>query len=292
MSRELTTRHFDALGSTCELLSVESGPAALERCEQRIRDAEARFTRFLPDSELAGLNASDGRYLPVSPEMFAMLEAALWAFAESDGLVNAAVLPALAAAGYDRPFRHGLTEPSVLYPMQLPALPQVLLLDRATRSAALAPGAALDLGGIAKGALADLLIDELGENAVCNLGGDLRVRGAGPDGDGWHIGLCDGTLVALREGAVCTSGISKRRWGHSMHHLIDPRTGMPAKTDLAEVSVVTDSALRGEVYAKSAVLLGAALGIAFLEARGVTYAAVPAEGAATGAGPAELPAAA
>jgi len=135
--------------------------------------------------------------------------------------------------------------------------PEVLLLDQATRSAALAPGAALDLGGIAKGALADILIDELGDNAVCNLGGDLGVRGAGPEGDGWHIGLCDGSLVALRDSAVCTSGISKRRWGHSMHHLIDPRTGMPAKTDLAEVSVVTDSALRGEVYAKTAVLLGA-----------------------------------
>lgn len=292
MSPELTTRHFDALGSTCELLSVGSGQAALERCEHRIRDAEARFTRFLRDSELAGLNGSDGRYVPVSPEMFAMLQAALWAFDESGGLVNAAVLPALAAAGYDRPFRQGLTQPSALRPIQLPALPEVLLLDRATRSAALAPGAALDLGGIAKGALADLLIDELGDNAVCNLGGDLRVRGAGPDGDGWHIGLCDGSLVALRDGAVCTSGVSKRRWGHSMHHLIDPRTGMPAKTDLAEVSVVTDSALRGEVYAKTAVLLGAAMGTAFLEARGVHYAVVSAEGAAAGAGPSALPAAA
>src|SRR5438132_1979773 len=292
MSPELTTRHFDALGSTCELLSVESGPAALERCEQRIRDAEARFTRFLRDSELAGLNASDGRYLPVSPEMFAMLEAALWAFEESEGLVNAAVLPALTAAGYDRPFRQGLTEPSVLYPTQLPPLPEVLRLDQAARSAALAPGAALDLGGIAKGALADILIDELGDNAVCNLGGDLRIRGAGPEGDGWHIGLCDGSLVAIRDGGVCTSGTSKRRWGQSMHHLIDPRSGMPAKTDLAEVSVVTDTALRGEVYAKSAVLLGAAQGIAFLEARRVHYAAVPAEGAEAGPGPSALPAAA
>jgi FAD:protein FMN transferase len=292
MSPELTTRHFDALGSTCELLSVDSGQAALERCEQRIRDAEARFTRFLRDSELAGLNASDGRYVPVSQEMFAMLQAALWAFEESEGLVNAAVLPALAAAGYDRPFRQGLTEPSVLLPMQLPPLPEVLVLDQAMRSAALAPGAALDLGGIAKGALADILIDELGDNAVCNLGGDLRMRGAGPEGDGWHIGLCDGSLVAIRDGGVCTSGTSKRRWGHSMHHLIDPRTGMPAKTDLAEVSVVTDSALRGEVYAKSAVLLGAAQGIAFLEARGVHYAAVPAEGTGAGACPSALPAAA
>jgi thiamine biosynthesis lipoprotein len=292
MSPEITTRHFDALGSTCELLSVGSGQAALERCEQRIRDAEARFTRFLRDSELAGLNTSDGRYLPVSPEMFAMLQAALWAFEESEGLVNAAVLPALAAAGYDRPFRQGLTEPSVLSPMQLPALPAVLLLHQATRSAALAPGAALDLGGIAKGALADSLIDELGDNAVCNLGGDLRVRGAGPEGDGWHIGLCDGTLIALRDGGVCTSGISKRRWGHAMHHLIDPRTGVPAKTDLAEVTVVTDSALRGEVYAKTAVLLGAAQGIAWLEARDVHYALLPAEGAGSVTGPSELPAAA
>src|ERR1700737_2061099 len=286
MSPELTTRHFDALGSTCELLSVDSGQAALERCEQRIRDAEARFTRFLRDSELSGLNASDGRYVPVSPEMFAMLQAALWAFEESEGLVNAAVLPAVAAAGYDRPFRQGLTEPALLLPMQLPPLPQVLLLDETTRSAALAPGAALDLGGIAKGALADILIDELGDDAVCNLGGDVRVRGNGPEGDGWHIGLCDRSAVAVRDGAVCTSGTTKRRWGQSMHHLIDPKTGMPVRTDLAEVSVITDFALRGEVYAKCAMLLGASAGLGFLESRGVRHAIVPAAGNGDGLLPA------
>jgi FAD:protein FMN transferase len=276
MSPEVASRHFDALGSTCELLSLGTGQAALERCEARVREAEARFTRFLPDSELARLNGGDGRYLPVSPEMFAMLEAALWAFEESQGLVNAAVLPAMLSAGYDRPFHQGLSEPAFAAAVQLPPLPDVLWLDAATRSAALAPGAALDLGGIAKGALADLLIDELGDNGVCNLGGDLRVRGAGPEGDGWHIGLCDRTAVALTEGAVCTSGTSRRRWGQSAHHLIDPRTGIPARTDLAEVSVVTDSALRGEVYAKCAMLLGSAAGLAFLEARGVHFAAVPA----------------
>jgi FAD:protein FMN transferase len=278
MSPELASRHFAALGSTCELLSLGTGQAALERCEAQVREAEARFTRFLPDSELARLNAGDGRYLPVSAEMFAMLEAALWAFAESDGLVNAAVLPAVLSAGYDRPFRLGLSQPADPAAIQLPPLPTVLLLDAATRSAALAPGAALDLGGIAKGALADLLIDELGHNAVCNLGGDLRVRGSGPEGDGWHIGLCDGSAVALTEGAVCTSGTTRRRWGQSAHHLIDPRSGLPAKTDLGEVSVVTDSALRGEVYAKCAMLLGADAGVAFLEAKGVPFAAVPAVG--------------
>lgn len=276
MSRELSSRHFDALGSTCELLSLSAGPAALERGEQQIRDAEARLTRFVAGSELAQLNAAAGRFLPVSPQLFAMLEASLWAYDESEGLVNAAVLPALLGAGYDRPFQQGLQQPATVEPMTLPRLPDVLVLDRATRSAALAPGAALDLGGIAKGALADLLIDELGDDAVCNLGGDARVRGAGPEGDGWHIGLCDRSVVALTEGAVCTSGTTRRRWGQSMHHLIDPRTGLPARTDLAEVSVVVDSALRGEVYAKCAMLLGSVAGRAFLEARGVHFAVVPA----------------
>jgi thiamine biosynthesis lipoprotein len=286
MSRELASRHFSALGSTCELLALGTGQAALERCEQRVREEEARFTRFVKDSELARLNAGDGRYVPVSSEMFAMLEAALWAFQESGGLVNAAILPALTVAGYDRPFREGLVQPAALESTQVPSLPEVLILDGTTRSVALAPGAALDLGGIAKGALADLLIDELGDDAVCNLGGDLRVRGNGPEGDGWHIGLCDRSAVAVRDGAVCTSGTTRRRWGQSMHHLIDPVTGMPVKTDLAEVSVITDFALRGEVYAKCAMLLGASAGLVFLESRGVRHAVVPAAGNGDGLLPA------
>ena len=274
MSPELLSRHFDALGSTCELLAIGQAASALERCETRVREAEGRFTRFLKDSELGRLNGSQGRPMPVSPEMFAMLQAALWAFTESGGLVNVAVLPALHASGYDRPFAQGLTPPAAIQSQPPPPLPQVLVLDERTRSAGVAPSAALDLGGIAKGVLADALIAELGENAVCNLGGDLRLRGAGPDGDGWHIGLCDRSVIALSEGAVATSGTTKRRWGPGMHHLIDPRTGLPARTDLSEVSVVSDCALRAEVYAKCALLLGAEQGQTFLRARGVHYAVV------------------
>jgi thiamine biosynthesis lipoprotein len=275
MSREVLTRHFDALGSTCELLAVGSSRGSLERCEAMVREAEARFTRFVKDSELAELNRSLGRPRPVSPEMFYMLEAAFWAYGESQGLVNVAVLPALKSAGYDRSFEQGLQQPAEAHPKQPRPLPEVLMLDPRTRSAALAPGEELDLGGIAKGFLADILIDQLGDNAVCNLGGDLRIKGEGPTGDGWRIGLCDQSVIALRSGAVATSGTTRRRWGQSMHHLIDPRTGLPARTDLAEVSVVTDCALRGEVYAKCAVLLGLAAGQAFLRARGVHYAVVP-----------------
>lgn len=274
MSPDLRVRHFSALGSTCELIAVGSSPAALERCEALVLEAEARLTRFVRESELSLLNGANGRPMPASPLLYGMLQAGLHAYEASGGLVNIAVLPALCAAGYDRPFRLGLADPRSLTPPSTPALPDVLWLDPATRTVALAPGVALDLGGIAKGALADLLISELGVNAVCNLGGDLRVRGLGPAGDGWHVGLCDGSAVALTDGGIATSGTTRRRWGKGMHHLLDPRTGLPVYTDLTEVSVVTDTALHAEIYAKTAVLLGGAHGLPFLKQRADHYAIV------------------
>jgi thiamine biosynthesis lipoprotein len=274
MSPDVQVRHFAALGSTCELMAVGASPAALERCQALVMDADARLTRFVRDSELSQLNAASGRPVPASPLLYGMLEAGLHAYEISGGLVNIAVLPALCAAGYDRPFRLGLSEPSTLTPPVTPPLPDVLWLDPGTRTVAVAPGAALDLGGIAKGALADLLIGELGDNAVCNLGGDLRVRGGGPRGDGWHVGLCDGSAVALTDGGIATSGTTRRRWGKGMHHLLDPRTGLPVYTDLTEVSVVTDTALHAEVYAKTAVLMGSANGLPFISQRADHFAVI------------------
>jgi len=274
MSPNVQVRHFAALGSTCELMAVGARPAALERCQALVLDADARLTRFVRDSELSQLNSANGRPMPASPLLYGMLEAGLHAYEASGGLVNIAVLPALCAAGYDRPFRLGLSEPSTLTPPATPALPDILWLDPATRTVALAPGAALDLGGIAKGALADLLIAELGQDAVCNLGGDLRVRGSGPSGDGWHVGLCDGSVVALTNGGIATSGTTRRRWGKGMHHLVDPRTGLPVYTDLTEVSVVADTAMKAEIYAKTAVLMGSAHGLPFLSQRADHFAVV------------------
>src|SRR5258708_16920109 len=103
--------------------------------------------------------------------------------------------------------------------------------------ARLEPGAGIDLGGIAKGWMAGRLVDLLGANALANLGGDLSARGMGPAGDGWPVGL-GGATVLLRDQGAATSSVRRRRWSVEHHHLIDPRTGLPAQTGLEEVSVV------------------------------------------------------
>jgi thiamine biosynthesis lipoprotein len=252
---------FTALGGECELYGIAVDAAALEQARAWITRMHDRLTRFEPHSELSRLNASRGRWFAVSPELETLLRESLRAFEVSDGLVNVGVLPALLAAGYTRDFAAGPTASAVA--PQIPPLPQVLHLRPG--EARLVRGGAIDLGGIAKGWLADRLAERLGANVLVNLCGDLYARGGGESGEGWPVGFGDKTLL-LKDLGAATSGTTKRAWAGG-HHLIDPRTGRPAQSDLSEVSVLASTATDAEIYAKVALLLGSRDAPTWLEPR-------------------------
>ncbi|HZS15248.1 MAG TPA: FAD:protein FMN transferase [Candidatus Dormibacteraeota bacterium] len=269
---QLDSRSFTAFGGAqCAVHSVGATVDDVSACVAEVYAFESRLTRFRPDSELSRFNAAAGARVSVSPLLGALLRATLDAYVLTDGLVNAAVLPALVAAGYDRSIEQvrrreaGRTpRPATRDARPAPALPQVL--DVGDAWARLAPGCAVDLGGIGKGWLADRLAERL-DNAAVNLGGDVAVRGDGPEGGGWSVGLCDRWAVALRRGGVATSGTTARRWAGG-HHLIDPRSGRPAQTDVLECSVVAADAATAEALSKSAILLGSARAPEWLRTRG------------------------
>jgi FAD:protein FMN transferase len=253
-------RTFDSLGGECELFALGIGKDVLAESEAWIRRMHDRLTRFEPNSEVSRFNAS-GDWFAVSPELEALLHESLRAFDLSDGLVNVAILPALLSAGYTRDFAAGPTERAE--GQRVPPLPVVLELRAG--EARLLHGAAVDLGGIAKGWLADRVAERLGANALVNLCGDLFARGGGESGEGWPVGFGDKTLL-LKDLGAATSGTTKRAWAGG-HHLIDPRTGLPARTDLSEVSVLASTATDAEIYAKVALLLGAEAAPKWLEGR-------------------------
>lgn len=253
-------RAFESLGGECELFVIGGSQDVLAESEAWIRRMHDRLSRFEPSSELSRFNAS-GDWFAVSPELEALLRESLRAFDISDGLVNVAVLPALLAAGYTRDFAAGPTDRTE--PQRVPPLPMVLELREG--EARLRHGAAVDLGGIAKGWLADRLAARLGDNALVNLCGDLCARGGGETGEGWPVGFGDRTLL-LKDMGAATSGTTKRAWAGG-HHLIDPRTGLPARSDLSEVSVLAGTATDAEVYAKVALLLGSRDAPKWLEGR-------------------------
>jgi thiamine biosynthesis lipoprotein len=90
-----------------------------------------------------------------------------------------------------------------------------------------------------------------------------------PDGEqDWEVGLEDPVkpeqdlaILHVKPGAVATSSTAKRRWqknGHAQHHLIDPRSGLPAETDWVSVTVWAEEAAEAEVYAKALLIAGSA----------------------------------
>ena len=261
------SHHFEALGTSCSLFAVGQPHGRLLEGESWVRRLGARLTRFSEDSELSRLNRGTGEWVPISDEMDEILSAALRAHEMSAGLVNVAVLPAMLAVGYTRPL---IESPGVATLESLrPLLPLPDVLELRDGEARVQAGCGVDLGGIGKGWMADRLSETLGPNVVVNLGGDLRARGAGPRGDGWPVGLGGATLLLRNQGAA-TSSTRRRRWGE-LHHLIDPRTGSPARTGLEEVSVVAASGFEAEVVAKTALLLGPDLAPAYCAAHAMAW---------------------
>jgi thiamine biosynthesis lipoprotein len=246
------SHHFEALGTSCSLFAIDQPRSRLLQGEFWVRRLGARLTRFSTDSELSKLNASAGRWMPITSEMEALLRAASRAYAMSSGLVNVAVLPTMLAIGYTRSLSEGPTLVALDGAGPVPDLSDVL--EVRAGEARVEAGAGIDLGGIAKGWMADRLCEMLGPNVLANLGGDLYASGSGPAGGGWPVGVA-GTTLMLRDQGAATSSLRRRRWGE-VHHLIDPRTGLPSNSALDEVSVVAASGFDAEVIAKTALLLG------------------------------------
>lgn len=270
-SLEVEAHHFDALGTSCSLFGLGVTRTHLLQGEFWVRELGARITRFSDRNELSSLNSAEGEWLDVSAEMEELLRESLRAYELSAGLVNAAVLPSMLAIGYTRPLMEG-TSTATLH-AALPAPPLADVLTVRPGRARLERGCGLDLGGIAKGWMADRLAARLGLNVLANLGGDLRACGPGPNGDGWPVGFGGVTAMLCDQGAA-TSSVRRRRWGE-LHHLIDPRTGLPSRSGLEEVSVVAATGCDAEVVAKTALLLGPGLATAYCAAHAQAWRLAP-----------------
>jgi FAD:protein FMN transferase len=243
---------------------------------QFINQSETRFTRFTDTSELAELNRSNGGWFQASAEMFEVIQLAYRLAVETGGLFNPAILPFLKQAGYDR----SMDEVRTLAPrmetseegrahMVVEHDFRHIQLDAATKSVLLPLGMQVDLGGIAKGWIAEQAARKLADvSSACavSAGGDIFLVNL-PEGEpDWEVGLenplsPDENLAVLRvmPGAVATSTITKRKWKHNgrfQHHLIDPRSGEPAQTEWLSTTVWAEQAAEAEVYAKVLLIAG------------------------------------
>ena len=245
-----------------DLFIESNGPPPLDALVSArlfFEEQEQRFSRFRPTSLLSALNRGE---TIDEPWFVAGCRLALEAHAFTGGLFNPMVLPALTAAGYDRTFGEVAGGGA---PVALPAPdPHECLVIEGQR-VTLKHGQ-LDLGGIVKGWTVDCAVEHLRArypDVMLNAGGDLRAEGSEAGREGWLLAVegLDGAdaWTGTMTGAMATSTTLKRRWqttsGATAHHLIDPRSGLPAESPYVQVTAWAAECWRAEVWAK-AVLIG------------------------------------
>jgi thiamine biosynthesis lipoprotein len=270
-----------ALGVTASFVDAGLAQRALAAGRAEVEACERALSRFDPESDLSRLNASAGRWTPVDERLVEALDAALRAREQTGGRFDPTILPALVAAGYDRSFELlAQRPPRALGEWRGAALIEV---DREAGRARVEPGASVDLGGIGKGFSAERALTAMRSawpelpGALVDLGGDVAVRGATPEGGPWRIEVEDprragtslGTLLLGSEGGVATSGPGRRRFGpgRRLHHLIDPVSGVPAGGGPPGVTVVAAGAAEAEAHATALAITAPADAHSYLDER-------------------------
>lgn len=268
-------RAFRAMGTSCMVgVTVRPGQRLLARKaltagEVEVAACESVLSRFDPRSDLSRVNTASGHWVEVDQRLVTAVRAAVRAREETGGRFDPTILPALIAAGYDRTFdelavRPGQKAAGWRAGAELEADPEHACVR-------IEHGAALDLGGIGKGFSAARALDAMSRatpelaGGLVDLGGDIAVNGEPPDGMLWRVAVADArrpgeTLgtVGLLAGGVATSGRDRRRFGpdRSLHHLIDPATGMPADEGPLAVTVVGSDPTRTEAHATALAISG------------------------------------
>ncbi|HEY1000779.1 MAG TPA: FAD:protein FMN transferase [Streptosporangiaceae bacterium] len=261
-----------ALGTLVQLVVTDPAalPGARRLLEADLAAVDATCSRFREDSEIRSLT---GGRQHVSSLLAEAIGVALRAARLTDGDVDPTVGAAMSAAGYDRDFRQ--IEPNGpplrLTVRRVPGWREVRLDGR---SLALPAGVQLDLGATAKAWAADRsaarIAAQAGSGVLVSLGGDVAVAGP-PPADGWRIRVQDVTgpadetpegpyaLIAIRDGGLATSSTTARRWqrgGDVLHHILDPRTGLPAEPVWRTVSVAAGSCADANAASTAAVIRG------------------------------------
>ena len=273
---------FRAMGG--EMIAIleadsDSPPAILDEIPGWFEEWEQAFSRFRIDSELSRLNQTFDQPVEVSEPFWDVFQYAISASNITNGLVTPTVLDAVVEAGYYQNFDDlPRYQNSYGHPVMTLVNPlSQIVWDEANRTICLPYGVRLDFGGVAKGWSAHQTVERLQEYgpALMNAAGDIAIGDMLKSGDEWQVGVknpfdrsTDFEVLKLSRCGVATSGKDRRRWsqnGSLRHHIIDPKTGLPAETDVLAATIIAPTATEAEAAAKAVLIMGAEDGLKWIE---------------------------
>lgn len=251
----------------------------IRECFDLINDYEHLFSTTIEGSDIWNINHADGKPVHVSDDTIRLLETALFYSDLSDGQIDLSVLPLSMLWNFGsgeephRPDDNDIKEAVTHIDYHTVRIEgnTVILSD---------PRAAIDLGFIAKGYIADRLKEYLlaqGVKSACiNLGGNLVTIGNKPDGQPYRIGIQkpfadEGEIIAaidVTDSSVVSSGVYERYFYENdilYHHLLDTATGYPADRGIAGVTILSPSSVDADALSTTCYFLGIDAGMELIE---------------------------
>jgi len=244
--------------------------STLDECMTICGDFENMLSATVPESDIYKINHSNGQFVAVNYETLKLIEDSIYYSTISDGMFDITVYTDYAlwdfhAPGNPLPDNNDIQE-SIKHINY-----RNIVTDKNTCSVKLLdPDTQIELGGIAKGYIADKLGEHLLSqgitSAIINIGGDIKTIGSKPGNKPYTIGIQDPneqsgiiTTLSISDLSVTTSGIYERyilSEGMKYHHILDPQTGYPVNTDVKSVTVISKNAETADALCTSVILLG------------------------------------
>lgn len=243
---------------------------ALDAAEAEITRLDELLSTENPSSEIALLNQTGSSLL--SDDSCVLISKSLELYKDTGGIFDITVYPLTVLWGFPSK-EYRVPMESELEDAMLHIGSDKIQFSENDGFIKLSTDQAIDLGGIAKGYTSQRIIQLFKKNgvesAIVSLGGNVQCLGRKPDGKLWNVGIRDPwkengdiyAVVAVADKAVITSGGYERFFvnpedGKTYRHILDPRTGCPAESDLASVTIITENGTLGDGLSTSLYIMG------------------------------------
>ena len=229
---------------------------------------EQLLSKTIDASDVSRINNAMGQTVTVDPETWEILRRAKEISAQTGGAFSITIAPATALWSFTDTVTNMVPTDEARLKM-LPLVDDQKIALGENNTVTLPAGMEIDLGGIAKGYIADKVADIIREKAyagIVSLGGNVYTVGKKPDGSAFSVGIKDPhnpaaskAIIYTGDGTVVTSGTYERGFsfgGVRYHHILDPKTGWPSQSDLVSATFVVDSSMTADALATACIVIG------------------------------------
>lgn len=248
----------------------------IDECFNLCAKYDNLFSKTISDSDISKINSSKGNTTNISNDTYELISTGM----HYSSLTNGSFDISIGSLSEIWNFKDKTIPSEDLIQKNLKCIDYRLIELQKNSITILNPDTQIDVGGIAKGYVADklktFLIENGVENGIIDLGGNVLLIGSKPDNSNYNIGIAkpfgkdNETIAVVRtnDKSIVTSGNYQRYFYENdilYHHIIDPKTGYPVNNNLNSVTILSDNSVDGDALSTSCFVLGLEEGLKLIE---------------------------